>query len=97
MALSEVKLADKIEVIGEFQAVQVRAATIIYDDSSGEDVEIARSFHRHVIECQVKVDGEWEDPDVSGEYQNVQDVCNSGIWTEAIKEAYREANTPDEL
>ena len=92
MALSEVKLADKIEVVGVFQAVQVRAATIIYQD----DVEIARSFHRHVITCQVMVNGEWEDPDVSGEYQNVQDVCNSGIWTEAVKEAYREANTPDE-
>ena len=87
MALSEVKLADKVEVIGEFQDVQVRVATIIYQD----DVELTRAFHRHVIHCQVKVDGEWEDPDVSGEYQNVQDVCNSGIWTEAIKEAYQEA------
>tara|TARA_R100001244_G_scaffold73170_1_gene58883 strand:- start:98 stop:376 length:279 start_codon:yes stop_codon:yes gene_type:complete len=87
MALSEVKLADKLEVIGEFQDVQVRVATIIYQD----DVELTRAFHRHVIHCQVKVDGEWEDPDVSGEYQNVQDVCNSGIWTEAIKEAYQEA------
>jgi len=92
MALSEVKLADKIEVIGEFQNVQVRVATIIYQD----DVELTRAFHRHIITCQVMVDGEWEDPDVSGEYQNVQDICNSGIWTEAIKEAYREANTPDE-
>ena len=92
MALSEVKLADKVEVIGEFQDVQVRVATIIYQD----DVELTRAFHRHVIQCQVMVDGEWEDPDISGEYQNVQDVCNSGIWTEAIKEAYREANTPDE-
>jgi hypothetical protein len=92
MALSEVKLADKVEVIGEFQDVQVRVATIIYQD----DVELTRAFHRHVINCQVMVDGEWEDPDISGEYQNVQDICNSGIWTEAIKEAYREANTPDE-
>ena len=92
MALSEVKLADKVEVIGEYQNVQVRVATIIYQD----DVELTRAFHRHVIHCQVMVNGEWEDPDISGEYQNVQDVCNSGIWTEAIKEAYREANTPDE-
>ena len=96
MALSEVKLADKIEVVGQFQAVQVRVATIIYDDSSGEDVELTRAFNRHVIQCQVLVDGEWEDPDISGEYQNVQDICNSGIWTEAIKEAYQEHNTPDE-
>ena len=92
MALSEETIADKIEVVGEFQNVQVRVATIIYQD----DVELTRAFQRHIITCQVMVDGEWEDPDVSGEYQNVQDVCNSGIWTEAIKEAYREANTPEE-
>jgi len=37
------------------------------------------------------VGGSWEDPDLSGEAQEVQDICNSGIWTSAIKEAYRES------
>ena len=86
MALSEETIADKVEVIGEFQDVQVRTATVIYRD----DEELTRSFHRHVIHCQTKTEGVWGDTDVSGEYQNVQDDCNSGIWTTAIKTAYRE-------
>ena len=86
MALSEETIADKIEVVGEFQNVQVRTATVIYRD----DEELTRSFHRHVIHCQTKTGGVWGDTDVSGEYQNVQDVCNSGIWTTAIKTAYQE-------
>ena len=89
MALSEEIKADKIEVVGPYRDVQVRVATIVYKD----DVEITRAFNRHSIACQQrKSDGSWEDTDVSGEYQEVQDVCNSGIWTEAIKEAYQEAN-----
>lgn len=92
MALSEEVTPDKIEIVGPYRAVQVRVATIV----SKDDEEIARSFNRHVISCQVMVDDEWEDPDLSGEYQEVQDVCNSGIWTEAIKEAFREANQPPE-
>jgi hypothetical protein len=88
MALSEEVTPDKIEVIGPYRTVQVRVATIV----SKDDVELARSFHRHVIECQVKVDDEWTDPDLSSEYQEVQDVCTSGIWTEAVKEAYRESH-----
>ena len=36
MALSEEKVADKIEVVGTYQDVQVRVATIIYQD----DVEL---------------------------------------------------------
>ena len=86
MALSEEKVADKIEVVGTYQDVQVRVATIIYQD----DVELTRAFNRHVVHCQTKTGGVWGDTDVSGEYQNVQDVCNSGIWTTAIKTAYRE-------
>jgi len=88
MALSEEVTPDKIEIVGPYRAVQVRVATIV----SKDDKELARSFNRHVVQCQVKVDDEWEDPDVSGEYQEVQDVCNSGIWTAAIKEAYRESH-----
>ena len=88
MALSEVVEPDKIEIVGPYRDVQVRVATIV----SKDDVELARSFHRHVVQCQVWSGSEWEDPDLSGEYQEVQDVCNSGIWTAAIKEAYRESH-----
>jgi len=92
MALSEEVKADKIEVVGPYRDVQVRVATIVYKD----DVELTRAFVRHVISCQVyDYENEtWGDPDLSGEYQEVQDICNSGIWTAAIKAAYRTAWTP---
>jgi hypothetical protein len=48
MALTEVTLNDKIEVLqlaAGYPVVQVRTATII----SRDDTEISRSFHRHVL------------------------------------------------
>lgn len=48
MALTEVTLNDKIEVIqmaAGYPVIQVRTATIIKRD----DVEISRSFHRRVV------------------------------------------------
>ena len=88
MAITKTTEPDKIEVVGPWRAVQVRTCDIFRDDG----VEISRgNYHRHIVECQ-QPDGSggWEDTDVSGEAQEVQDICNSGIWTAAIKESYRE-------
>ena len=88
MAITKNTESDKVEVVGPYRAVQVRTCDIFFEDG----VEISRGdYHRHVVQCQVRGDGEWEDPDLSGEAQEVQDICNSGIWTAAIKEAYRES------
>ena len=90
MAITKTTEVDKIEVVGPYRSVQVRACDVFTEDG----VEISRgNYHRHIISCQVMVDGSWEDPDLSGETQEVQDVCNSGIWTEAIKEAFREQSS----
>jgi len=45
MALTEETVQDKIEIVSEHKIVQVRTATVIKRD----DVEISRSFHRHVV------------------------------------------------
>ena len=45
MALTERFENDKIEVVGQYKAVQVRKATIIEKDG----VELTRSFHRHTL------------------------------------------------
>ena len=45
MALTERCENDKIEVVGQYKAVQVRCATVIEKDG----VELTRSFHRHVL------------------------------------------------
>ncbi len=89
MAITKTTEVDKVEVVGPYRAVQVRSCDIFTEDGT----EVSRgNYHRHVVECQQKdANGDWEDTDVSGEAQEVQDICNSGIWTAAIKEAYREA------
>ena len=85
MALTERFENDKIEVVGQYKAVQVRRATVIERDG----VEINRSFHRHVLdpgtlgESNVLVD-----TDLSGEDADVQAVCTA-VWTDAVKEAWR--------
>jgi hypothetical protein len=84
MALTEETLEDKIEVVGEYKAVQVRTATVIKRDG----VEISRSFHRHVLQCSTKTDGSWADTDISGESTEVQGICNA-VWTDAVKTAYQ--------
>ena len=40
--------------------------------------ELSRSFKRHVLH---------PDSDISGEPQEVQDICNA-VWTDAVKAAW---------
>jgi len=85
MALSERSENDKIEVVGPYKAVQVRRADIIEKDG----VEIARSFHRHTIECgRLNSSDELVDTDISGESADVQAICNAA-WTQSVKDAYK--------
>ena len=75
MALSEETIVDKVEVVGEFNHVQVRTATVIKRD--GE--EISRSFHRHVV-----TPGD----DYSGEDSKVQGIC-AVVHTQDVIDAYQ--------
>ena len=76
MALIEKQIIDKIEVVGDVHPmVQVRRADVIEKDG----VEIARSFHRHVL-----APGD----DVSGEDPKVQAVC-AAVWTDDVVAAYQ--------
>jgi hypothetical protein len=74
MALTERTVIDKYEIVGEFNHIQCRHATIIERDG----VEISRSFHRDVI-----APGD----DVTGKAQEVQDLVGV-MHTDAIKAAY---------
>ena len=71
------------EVRGPHKAVQVRRATVIKDDG----VEISRNYHRHVLQCRTKTGDSWGDTDISGEPQEIQNVCQA-VWTDAIKSSY---------
>ena len=71
------------EVRGPHKAVQVRQSTIIKDDG----VEISRNYHRHVLQCRTKTGDSWGDTDISGEPQEIQNICQA-VWTTDIKSAY---------
>ena len=74
MALTKEVKYDKIEVVGDYKAVQCRQATVISEDGK----ELSRSFHRHVLH---------PDSDISGEPQEVQDICNA-VWSDEVKAAW---------
>ena len=74
MAITKENIYDRVEIVGEHKAVQCREATIIKED----DVEISRSFHRHVLH---------PDSDISGEPQETQNICNA-VWTDEVKSAW---------
>ena len=85
MALTERSENDKIEVVSQYKAVQVRRANIIERDG----VEVTRSFHRHVLTCgSLNSSNELVDTDISGEDADVQAICNA-VWTQSVKDAYK--------
>ena len=75
MAITKETKISKIEVVGEYKAVQVKTDTIIKED----DKEISRSAHRHVLH---------PDMDISAEDAEVQAVANS-VWTDSVKAAWK--------
>ena len=83
MALTETTEYDKIEVVGQYKAVQVRKATVIKKD----DKELTRSFHRYVLN---------PDEDVSKEPAEVKAICDA-VWTDEVKKSWKtfqESNFP---
>ena len=53
MALTETTEYDKIEVVGEYKAVQVRKASVIKKDGK----ELTRSFERYVLHPDSDISG----------------------------------------
>ena len=74
MTITKTTEIAKIEVVGEYKAVQVRTDTVIKED----DKEISRSPHRHVLHT---------DMDISSEDAEVQAVANA-VWTDAVKASW---------
>ena len=76
MTITKETKITKIEVVGEYKAVQVATDTIIKED--GE--EISRKRHRHVLH---------PDMDISAEDAEVQAAANA-VWTDAVKAAWED-------
>ena len=75
MAITKTTEISKIEVVGQYKAVQVRTDTVIKEDGT----EISRNFSRHVLH---------PDMDISGEDAEVQAVANA-VWTDSVKAAWK--------
>jgi hypothetical protein len=78
MAITKEIEIGKIEVVGQYKAIQVRTDTVIKEDGT----ELSRSFHRHVIHPDISAEN------LALEHAEVQSVANSGIWTQAVKDAW---------
>ena len=74
MKITEKNIIDVIEIL-ENNTIQIRNANIIEKD----DVEIARTYHRHVI-----TPGD----DISKEDLKVQSIANA-IWTDEVINVYK--------
>ena len=85
MAITKETEIVKIEVVGEYKAVQVATDTVIKEDS----VEISRSRHRHVLHPgTLDASDNLVATDISGEDAEVQAVANA-VWTDAVKTAWK--------
>jgi hypothetical protein len=74
MALEKVITEDKIEIVGDYKAVQVRTCTKVLEDG----VELSSGFHRHVVTAG---------DDYSNESAEVQAIC-AVVHTAEVVAAY---------
>ena len=92
MALTESIEYDKIEIVGQYKAVQVRKATVIKKDGT----ELTRSFMRFVLDpgtldaSDNLVDNPLtKEPDGTTDIADeVKAVCTA-VWTTTIKDAWK--------
>tara|TARA_A100001388_G_scaffold264231_1_gene235308 strand:- start:53 stop:361 length:309 start_codon:yes stop_codon:yes gene_type:complete len=92
MALSESIEYDKIEVVGQYRAVQVRKATVIKRDGT----EVTRSFERFSLTpgnldaSDNLVDNPLsKEPDGTTDITDeVKAICNA-VWSTSVKDAWK--------
>jgi len=89
MALSKSTEISKIEVVGEYKAVQIATDTVIKEDG----IELSRSRHRRILNpSSAKKNTDTGEitviqTDISGESSEIQGVCNT-VWTDSVKSAW---------
>ena len=92
MALTESIEYDKIEVVGQYKAVQVRKATVIKKDGT----ELTRSFERFVLDPGTIDESENftdnpldKEPDgTTAIADEVKAICTAA-WTTSVKDAWK--------
>jgi hypothetical protein len=85
MAITKELTNDKIEVTGDYKAVQIRQASIIKEDGK----ELTRSFHRRVLHPgTLDASDNLVETDLSSEDADVKSICEV-VWTDQVKSDYR--------
>ena len=85
MALAESIEYDKIEVVGQWKAVQIRKKNVIKKDG----VEIASTFERYALQVgALDASDNLVDTDISAEPAEIQAVCNA-VWTTDVKAVWK--------
>ena len=99
MALTESIEYDKIEVVGQYKAVQVRKATVIKKDGT----EITRTFNRFVLTpgtldaSNNLVDNPLDkEPDGTTAIADEVKAVATAVWTTSVKDAWKAKLIADE-
>jgi len=77
MAFTKEIKVDKIDIVSDYKCVHCRQVTIVKEDG----VDLTRAIKRYVLEPHM---------DISGEPQEVQNVCNA-VWTDEVKKAWNDS------
>ena len=81
--LEKVISEDKIEIVGDYKAVQIRTCTQVLEDG----VELSSGFHRHVVSAG---------DDYSNESAEVQAIC-AVVHTADVISAYEASQAENSL
>ena len=85
MAITKEIKIEKIEVVGDYKAVQVATDTVIKEDGK----ELSRSVHRHsLIIGTLDKDDNLVETDISAEDKDVRNMCEL-VWTDEVKTAWK--------
>ena len=85
MTLTKEITDDKIEVVGEYKAIQIRTASIIKEDGK----ELSRSFHRRVLHPgTLDASDNLVATDVSSESAEIQGIAST-VWSTSVKNAWK--------
>ena len=78
MALTKETVIGKMEIVTDFKHIQVRMDTVVKEDGK----ELSRTFRRHIVTPDISIEN------LAKEHAEVQTIANSGIWTQAVKDAW---------
>tara|TARA_R100000995_G_C3449648_1_gene107468 strand:+ start:397 stop:681 length:285 start_codon:yes stop_codon:yes gene_type:complete len=88
MAITKEITVDKVEVVGKYNALQIKYLTTIKED----DKIISQSASREAFDCGTITgdDNAWADTDLSAKDQKIQDIAGV-VWTSTEKDALKAA------